>query len=372
MPSNILFSNFSICSVKQVLSLDFVLDQIYSNHITRRQIMSEKIRWGILSTARINDALLDPIRQAGQSELVAVASRDLEKARAYAQEKGIPKAHGSYEDLLADPAVDVVYISLPNTLHREWTIKAAEAGKHVLCEKPMVTTLAELDRVEAAAKANRVTVFEAFMYLHHPQTLKVKEMIQAGQLGDLRLIISWFNFYLPPEDSGNIRLNPHMGGGSLWDVGVYPNSLAIVMAQAGAPDEVWASQVKGESGVDVVMVGQMKFANGVTAQISSGFRTPFREGAHIVGSEGQIWIDSPWKPGDVGRQDSQLVFSTKDNVEEIITVPATNPYVREVEAMEACILDGAEPIVPLSLSRDFLRSILALYQSAESGQPVSL
>ena len=134
--------------------------------------MTDKIRWGILSTANINDALIDPIRWAGRSELVTVASRNQAKAEAYAQEKGIPKAYGSYEALLADPDIDAVYISLPNTLHCEWTVKAAAAGKHVLCEKPITPTLAELDEVEAAAKANNVTVFEAFMYLHHPQTQK--------------------------------------------------------------------------------------------------------------------------------------------------------------------------------------------------------
>lgn len=334
--------------------------------------MSEKIRWGILSTAQINDALLGPIRRARRSELAAVASRNLARAKAYAQKKSIPKAYGSYEELLADPEIDVVYISLPNTLHWEWTVKAAEAGKHVLCEKPLVNTVAEFDKVEAAARANHVTVFEAFMYLHHPQTLKVKEMIRSGQLGDLQLIISWFNFYLPPEDAQNIRLNPHTAGGCLWDVGVYPNSLAIVMSQAGAPVEVWASQIKGETGVDVAMTAQLKFANGVTAQISSGFRSPFRQGVHLVGNKGQVWLSDPWKPGNTGQQASQIVYSTADGAAETIVIPAADPYLCEVEAMEACILDGAEPVVPLSLSRNFLRNILAIYESAASGKIVKL
>jgi xylose dehydrogenase (NAD/NADP) len=333
--------------------------------------MPDKIKWGIMSTAKINDALLDPIRQAPRSELVAVASRNVDKAQAYARAKDIPKAHSSYEALLADLGVDAVYISLPNSLHCEWTVKAAEAGKHVLCEKPLVPTLAELDQVEAAAQTNNVTIFEAFMYLHHPQTLKVKEMIETGQLGELQLINSWFAYYLPPEDSDNIRLYPELAGGSLWDVGVYPNSLAIALNQAGPPLEVWASQIKGETGVEVSMSGQMKFANGVVAQISSGFRCPFREGAHIVGSEGMVRISEPWKPHLSGRG-SQIVFSTKDDAEERITIPQSDPYLNEVEAMEACILDGAEPIVPLSLSRDLLRSVLALYESAETGRPVSL
>ena len=334
--------------------------------------MSNKIRWGIISTAGINDAVLDPIRWAKRSELAAVASRNLDKAKAYAAEKGIPKAYGSYEDMLADPDIDVVYNPLPNTLHAEWTIKAAEAGKHVLCEKPIVTTLAELDQVEAAAKANNVTVFEAFMYLHHPQTLKVKEMTQSGKFGDLQLIVTWFNFYLPPENAGNIRLNPDLAGGSTWDVGVYPNSLSIVMSQAGAPVEVWASQINGETGVDIAMAAQLKFANGVTAQISSGFRSPFRQGAHFIGSEGRLWVNDPWKPGDEGEQDSQVIFTDKDDRGETIVIPATNPYLCEVEAMEACVLDGADPVVPLSLSRNFLRTILAIYESAKTGQVVKL
>ena len=302
---------------------------------------------------------------------MAVASRSLDKAQAYAQEKGIPKAHGSYEALLADPNIDVIYNSLPNTLHCEWTVKAAEAGKHVLCEKPISPTLAELEQIEAAAKANRVTVFEAFMYLHHPQTLQVKEIIQSGQLGNVQLINSWFAYYLPPEDSHNIRLAPNLAGGALWDVGVYPNSLAIVMAGAGAPVEVWASQIKGETGVDVSLIGQMKFANGVIAQISCGFRSPFREGVHIVGDKGIIQIIEPWKPGLQGKE-SELVFIGRDDARETLVVPAVNPYSAEVAAMEACILDGAEPVVPLSLSRDFLRSVLALYESAATGRMVSL
>lgn len=331
--------------------------------------MSSKIRWGILSTARINRALIEPIREAKRSELVAVASRTLQKAQRYAQEKGIPKAYGSYEALLADSEIDVIYNPLPNSLHCEWTVKAAQAGKHVLCEKPMTVSLAELGQIEAAAKRHNVIVFEAFMYLHHPQTQRVQAMIEEGKLGQLQLINSWFNFYLSPENSQNIRLNSALDGGSLWDVGVYPNSLAIVMAQAGAPIEVWGNQITGKTGVDLAMRAQLSFANGVIAQISSGFRTPFRQGAYIVGEKGIINIPEPWKPGING--DSQLIFTPRHGAEETIIIPAINPYLCEVQAMEACILDGAEPIVPLSLSREFLKSVLAIYQSATSGELVT-
>jgi xylose dehydrogenase (NAD/NADP) len=331
--------------------------------------MSNKLRWGLLSTARINDALIEPIRRAARSDLVGVASRSQDKVEAYAREKGIPKTYGSYEALLADPDIDAVYNSLPNALHCEWTVKAAEAGKHVLCEKPLVSTLAELDQVEAAAKANNVTIFEAFMYLHHPQTFKVREMVQAGQLGELQLITSSFAFYLPPKDSHNIRLSAGLAGGSIWDVGVYPNSLAITMAGTGAPLEVWATQIKGETGVDVSLVGQMKFANDLTAQISTGFRCAFREGAEIVGSQGTIVLAEPWKPHLSG-QGSQIKFRSIDDREEVIHIPNSDPYQHEVEAMEACVLDGVEPVVTLDMSRNFLRSILALLESAGSGQPV--
>jgi len=332
--------------------------------------MPNKIRWGLLSTANINDALIDPIRQAKRSELVAVASRDASKAQAYAEHKGIATAHGSYEALLADPDVDVVYISLPNALHCEWTIKATQAGKHVLIEKPAAVTLEELDRMIDAAKVAGVTVFEAFMYLHHPQTRTAVDMVRSGRLGRIQTVSSWFHFFLPPADSSNIRLSAGLTGGSLWDVGVYPNSLAITLIGDGAPAEVWAQQIIGETGVDVAMRAQLRFTGGAVAQVSSGFRTPFREGAHIVGDEGMLEIPEPWKPG-VNGVDSVMTFTAIDGKQEKIVTPAVSPYLYEVEAMEACILDGAEPVVPLSRSRQFLQSALAQYRSAATGQVVA-
>lgn len=332
--------------------------------------MPNKIRWGLLSTAHINDALIAPIRQASRSELVAVASRDASRAREYAQSKGIPTAHGSYEALLADPNVDVVYISLPNALHAEWTVKAAQAGKHVLVEKPAAVALNDLERMIDAAASAGVTVFEAFMYLHHPQTRKALDMVRSGRLGNVQTVHSWFHFYLSPEQSRNIRLSAGLIGGSLWDVGVYPNSLAIAMIGDGAPAEVWAQQIIGETGVDVAMRGQLCFAGGAVAQVSSGFRTPFREGAHIVGDAGMLVIPEPWKPG-INGVDSVMTFTDKEGKQEQIVTPAVNPYLCEVEAMEACILDGAQPIVPLSLSRQFLQSALAQYRSAATGKVVT-
>jgi D-xylose 1-dehydrogenase (NADP+, D-xylono-1,5-lactone-forming) len=332
--------------------------------------MSGTVHWGLLSTAKINAALIGPLQTAARSELAAVASREHGKAAAYAAEHHIPKAFGSYEDLLADPEIDAVYISLPNSMHAEWTIKAAEAGKYVLCEKPLVVSLVELDQVEAAAAKAGVTVFEAFMYLHHPQTRQALEMVRSGKLGKLQTINSWFNFFLPPVQAQNVRLKADLTGGAMWDVGVYPNSVSIVMAGC-APKAVWAQQEVGESGVDVAMQAQLDFGGGTVAQISTGFRTPFREGVYLVGEEGILNIVEPWKPGVKGT-DSTMIFTGLDGKTETIVTPASDPYSCEVAAMEACVLDGAAPVVPLSLSRDFARSVLAVYESARTGKVVEL
>ncbi|HHY55885.1 MAG TPA: Gfo/Idh/MocA family oxidoreductase [Chloroflexi bacterium] len=331
--------------------------------------MTNRLRWGLLSTANINKALLGPLRQSPRSELAAVASRDAGRAAAYAAEHQIPRAHGSYEALLADPDIDVIYLSLPNGLHAEWAIKAMQAGKHVLCEKPLVVSMAEFDAVESAARASGVTIFEAFMYLHHPQTRQALDLVRSGRLGRLQLINSWFNFYLPPERAANVRLRADLTGGAAWDVGVYPNSVAITMLGEGAPVEVWAQQTIGESGVDVSMVAQLRFAGGAVAQLSTGFRTPFREAVYLVGERGILHIPEPWKPGLTGR-DSVMTLTDRDDHTEQIVTPAVDPYLCEVQAMEACVLDGATPVVSLADSRAFLQSMLAIYESARTGQVV--
>lgn len=338
--------------------------------------MPNHLRWGILSTAGITEAIIVALRAAPRSELVAVGSRDATKARDFAGAHDIPTAYGSYEDVLADPNVDVVYVPLPNTLHSEWTVKAAQAGKHVLVEKPITTTLNGLDAIEAAARDHHVVIFEAFMSLHAPQNRQALEMIHAGQIGDLHLLTSWFSYHLPPEDQQNIRLNPHLDGGSFWDVGVYPNSLLIAVAGGRAPERVWATQVVGETGVDVGLAGQLYFATGATAQFYSGFRTPFLEGAQFVGSKGVIRLEKPWIPGMNGRSesgpDSTIRFIDREGHDKQIVVPAANPWQKEIEAMEACVLDGAAPVVPLSLSREFLKSALALRESARTGQVIDV
>ena len=227
-------------------------------------------RWGLLGTARINRSLIPPLRSSQDNRLLAVASRDAARAVAYAREWGIERAHGSYEALLEDREIDAIYIPLPNHLHAEWAIKAAAAGKHVLCEKPLALSVGEVDAIEAAARKHGVVIAEAFMYRHHPQTLKVKQLVDEGAIGELRFVRGSFSF--PLDNPGDCRLRPEWGGGSLWDVGCYPISFTrFLLGQE--PVEVFGSQTKGPTGIDLTFAGQLVFANGVLAQIDSGFRS---------------------------------------------------------------------------------------------------
>lgn len=325
----------------------------------------KKLRWGLLSTARINRALLPPLRSSARNELTAVASRDLARAQAYAAERNIPRVFGSYEAMLADPDVDVIYNPLPNSMHTQWTIKATEAGKHVLCEKPLANTVEEVDAMTAAAKKAGVVLMEAFMYRHHPQTLKVKEMIESGAIGKLMLIRGSFTFKI--SDENDVRLNSSLGGGSIWDVGCYPISYARLIAGA-EPVEVFGWQVTGQaSGVDETFAGQMKFSNGVYAQFDSGFRTPRRAHMELVGDEGSLVVIEPFQP----RENEKIILRNGDK-EEVITIPGEDLYLGEVENMADAILDGKAIRMSLADSRNNVATIQALLRSAKEGKPVSM
>ena len=229
------------------------------------------LNWGILSTARINRALFPPLRASRRSQLLAVASRDPSAVKDYAREREIPRAYGSYEELLSDPDIDVIYNPLPNHLHTEWTVKALQAGKHVLCEKPMALTLAEMDQVEAASRASGRAVTEAFMYRHHPQTLMVKELVDGGQIGRLQYIRGSYSY--PFTRTGNFRADPARGGGSIWDVGCYPISYARLLA-GSEPLEVYGRQVLSPSGIDETFVGQMVLRRGYPGAVRQRVRLP--------------------------------------------------------------------------------------------------
>jgi predicted dehydrogenase len=327
--------------------------------------MSErKLRWGLLSTAHINRSVIPPLRASKRNELVAVGSRDKARAEAYAKKWEIPCAYGSYEELLADPSIDVLYNPLPNGMHAEWTIKAVQARKHVLCEKPIAVTTEQVDAMTAAAQKAGMYITEAFMYRHHPQTLKVKQMVDSGAIGKLRLVRGSFTFQIARED--DIRLNKALDGGSIWDVGCYPISYARFIAGA-EPVEVYGWQVTSKSGVDETFAGQMRFSGDVYAQFDSGFRAPFRTHIEIVGSEGIITIPKPFKPDDTGR----FFFSRGDDV-ETITTDSEMLYLGEVEDIADAILLGKTQRISLTDSRANVATIVAVLQSAREGKPVIL
>jgi D-xylose 1-dehydrogenase (NADP+, D-xylono-1,5-lactone-forming) len=328
--------------------------------------MSERIlNWALLSTAAINRAVITPLRMSSRNRLMAVASREQERAQAYAATWGIPRAYGSYEAVLADPGIDVVYVSLPNGMHAEWAVKAAEAGKHVLCEKPIAVSVEEVDAIRAAAKRAGVIVAEAFMYRHHALTLKVQEMIWGGEIGLLRVIRGGFTFNIQnPED---VRLNPSLGGGSIWDVGCYPISYARAVVGAD-PAQVFGWQVTGASGVDEVFAGQMRFANGVYAQFDSGFRAPERMLMEFVGSTGTITLANAFKPG----LESELLLCREGGTPAPLMVPGAELYLGEIEDMADAILLGKAPRIGLSDSRGNVATILALLESARQGRPISV
>lgn len=328
--------------------------------------MTAKVRWGLLSTARINRRLVTAIRASSRGELVAVASREVEKARAYAAEWEIPLSFGSYEAMLASDEVDVVYISLPNHLHAEWSIRAMQAGKHVLCEKPLALSVEEVDRMIAASRETGCVLAEAFMYRHHPQTKIAGEWVRSGRLGEILLVRSVFNFAL--TNRPNIRLVPEYGGGCLWDVGVYPVSFAQFIL-GGAPQWVCGSQWLGESGVDEAFAGLLHYRGDRAAQISASFRSPFYTVAEIIGSEGRLFLNKPFTRLE---EDRHLIFYPPEGEPFEIPVPEQELYLGEVEDMHAAILDGAPCYLSLEESREHVRTVAALYASARARQVVHL
>ena len=324
--------------------------------------MDKKLNWGLLSTARINRALIKPINASKRTRLLAVASRSISSAEAYAREWKIPRAHGSYEALLADPKIDVIYNSLPNHLHAEWTIKALRAGKHVLCEKPFALTLAEVDAMTQAARETGNVLEEAFMYRHHAQTLKVKEIVDSGVLGKLQLIKGAFSFPLTREN--DIRSKKETGGGSIWDVGCYPISYARMIVGA-EPVEVFGWQVTSQGGADETFVGQMKFENGVHAQFDSGLKSASRSTIEIVGTDASLTIPHPFKP-----KKATEIYLSREDKQKKIKIKGDELYLGEVEDMYEAIVNGKAPRISLEDSRKNIAVILALLKSAKSGKLV--
>jgi xylose dehydrogenase (NAD/NADP) len=318
------------------------------------------LRWGLLSTARVNRHLIPAIRAAAQAELLAVASRDPARAEAYAAEWEIPRAHGSYEALLDDPDVDIVYISLPNSLHAEWAVRAARAGKHVLCEKPLALSAAECDRIIAAAESANVVVAEAVMYLYHPLLHKVRQLIKQGAVGQVTLVRGTLSFLL--DRLNDVRWKPGLGGGALWDVGSYP--VSFIRWVAGEPDEVFGWQTLSGSGVDATFAGLLRYDHGVLGIFDCGFRGQFRVQAEVTGTDGSLVLRRPYLISSESR-----ILLRQGFEEEEITLPEANAYQCEVEALTAAVLEGTPLAVPLTSSRANVSTLTALYESARQGMP---
>ena len=323
-----------------------------------------RLRWGFLSTARINRLIIPAVRASARSEVAAVASRSPDKARAYAAEWKIPRVLGSYEALIADADVEVIYIALPNSLHVEWTIRALDAGKHVLCEKPLALTVADVDRIAAAAARTGRTATEAFMYRHQPLTHAVESVVNSGRLGTIRGFKGAFTF--PLTRDGDVRFDPALGGGSLWDVGCYPVSYACLLA-AQTPIEVFGWEQTSPSGVDLEFAGMLRFVDGSVAQFDCGFTGPFRAEMEVIGRDGALRIVRPFRTDEFSR----LILTTGDEAENL-PFEAAPPFSGEIADMEAIAIDGRPPRVTLEDSRRTVATLGALYESARSRRPVQL
>jgi predicted dehydrogenase len=317
-------------------------------------------QWGLLSTARINDKFLAGVAEATESAVLAVASRDHQRGERYASERGIPRAYDSYEGLLADPEIDAVYISLPNSMHLEWTGRALQAGKHVLCEKPLSRREADVAAVFDLAEREGRLLMEAFMYRHHPQTVRLTDLVRSGAIGRLRLIRASFSFNA--TDPADVRLTTELDGGSLMDVGCYCVSAARLLA--GEPELVSGAQVVGGGGVDLAFTGWMRFGDDVLAHFDSGLVCDDRFELEVVGDEASLYLADPWHCVE------PRIELRRAHTAEVIEIAAANPYGLEADNLAAAIRGAGPPLLGREDATGQARAIEALYASADSGRPV--
>ena len=324
---------------------------------------------GLVSTANINQEIL---RGAAESELVdvvAVASRNGARAQAYAAEHGIEHAHSSYEALFEDDGVDAVYISLPNGMHHAWTMRALEAGKHVLCEKPYSRRAAEAEEAFDAAEQQRLVLMEAFMYRHHPQTAKVRELVESGAVGRLCAVKSTFTF--PLADLSNVRALPELDGGALMDVGCY--CISGIRLVAGEPQHVRGEQVIGTTGIDMAFHGILRCANDVVGQFEASFRSPRRQRLEVVGEDGVLAVEAPWRVDWGGKLTLARRTGGEDASElETIPVDTANSYRLELDHLADAVAGRAPQLLGRDDALGQARTIEALYRSAEEGRVVDV
>jgi len=320
------------------------------------------VRWGILSTAHINDVILAGAAASDAVEIVAVAGRDEARTAAYAREKGIARALTGYDALLADPEVEAVYISLPNGMHVDWSIRALQAGKHVLCEKPLSRRVADVERAFAAAEEADRLLMEAFMWRHHPQTTRLRELVDEEAVGPTRLVRATFSF--PLTDPGNVRLSGALEGGALMDVGCYcVSGLRLV---AGEPEVVSAQMnLAPDDGsgvpVDLRTAAVMRHPGGVLSTFDCALDLADRDELEVIGEHGTLHLDDPWHAHDA------LIEVRRDGGVEAVTVPQADSYRLELENLSAAIRGEDAPLLGRQDAVGQARVIEALYASAAAG-----
>ena len=321
------------------------------------------MRLGLLSTARINEPIIAAAAERDDVHIVAVASRDDARAREYGSQHGIPRAYGSYNSLIEDPDVDAVYVSLPNALHHDWTMRALASGKHVLCEKPYSRHPSQVDQAFDAAQNVGLVLMEAFMYRHHPQTATIERRVREGSIGRVLAVRSTFTF--PLAMMTDIRAQPELDGGALMDVGCYCVSNSRLLA--GEPVSVLAEQVTGTTGVDMALHGTMRFPESVIAQFESSFVAPQRQSLEIVGEEGVLVATAPFRtdwPGEVR--------ISRGDQHEIIAVPDADAYGLELQNFADAVEGRAVPLLGRADALGQARTIDALYRAADTGTSVEL
>jgi D-xylose 1-dehydrogenase (NADP+, D-xylono-1,5-lactone-forming) len=321
----------------------------------------EAIRWGVLGVANIAQrAVIPAIARSRNGRLVAIASRTRARAEGVARELGIPRAHGAYEALLDDPDVQAVYIPLPNSLHRAWTVRCAEAGKHVLCEKPLALSPGECEEMIAACRQHRVALMEAFMYRFHPRTEQVARLAREGALGEVRLVRAAFTFQVR-EPRANIRFRPDLGGGTLYDVGCYAVNVSRMIL--GEPVEALACGRIGEYGVDEQVGGMLRFDGGRFALVDCALTLPRREEYEVVGTEGLVRVPNAFLPGTADAE----IHITRGGEHSIQTIPGAEQYQRMVEHFGDTVASGSPPKLPPDDAARNAQVIGALLRSLRSG-----
>ena len=319
--------------------------------------------WGIISTAHINRLVIPPARESPQIDLIAVASRDQRRAEDYAATWQIERAYGSYEALLEDADVEAVYISLPNAMHCEWSVRALEAGKHVLCEKPLSRHPEEVEAAFDIAERNGRVLSEAFMYRHHPQAKRLRALIDEHTIGDVRLIRAAFSYSL--YDAENIRLRPDVDGGALMDVGCYCVNGSRFVA-GGEPLSVYGQAWVGPTGTDWVFAGSMRFADDLLAIFDCGTALPERDELEVIGSEGTIFLDDPW------HCDVPVIEVRRGGEVERIEIEREDPYRLELENVSDAIDGQGELLLGREDGVAQARVLEALHRSAETVEEVRL